>query len=278
MLKGANARTFKVVASSRTGVASSLNKCDSQDVDFASFHKHQHNKVKFFHPSNWLTGSTSGIVEKPKSTLLSPALTMGLSSYSVRHAHTDMKAPDFSHYRHRDGQDPTSTDRMEARKTTAYATSGACLMGLGMMAKGILHPIVQQWAPAADVLALAKVEVNIAEIAPGTNKTIKWRGKPLFVRRRTEAETEAAQNVDMSSLKDPQDDKDRTKDPEWLVVLGVCTHLGCVPISHAGAFNGYYCPCHGSHYDTSGRIRQGPAPLNLEVPEYVFEGDKLVVG
>ena len=95
--------------------------------------------------------------------------------------------------------------------------------------------------------------------------TFKWRGKPLFIRHRTAAEIEAEVSCDPATLRDPQSDSERVKDPEWLVILGVCTHLGCVPIANAGEFGGYYCPCHGSHYDASGRIRKGPAPLNLEV-------------
>ena len=95
--------------------------------------------------------------------------------------------------------------------------------------------------------------------------TFKWRGKPLFIRHRTASEIEAETSIDPATLRDPQADSERVKDPEWLVILGVCTHLGCVPIANAGEFGGYYCPCHGSHYDASGRIRKGPAPLNLEV-------------
>lgn len=106
----------------------------------------------------------------------------------------------------------------------------------------------------------------------------KWRGKPLFVRHRTDEEIEDVRSVDVQSLRDPQDDLERVKDDKWLVLIGVCTHLGCVPISNAGEFGGYYCPCHGSHYDASGRIRKGPAPLNLEVPEHSFDGNLLIVG
>lgn len=106
----------------------------------------------------------------------------------------------------------------------------------------------------------------------------KWRGKPLFVRHRTNEEIEDVRSVDVQSLRDPQDDLERVKDDKWLVLIGVCTHLGCVPISNAGEFGGYYCPCHGSHYDASGRIRKGPAPLNLEVPEHSFDGNLLIVG
>ena len=133
-------------------------------------------------------------------------------------------------------------------------------------------------APAADVLALASAEFNTSNIATGTTLTVKWRGKPVFIRHRTDAEVAVEATVDVGSLKDPQTDAERAADPEWLVVLGVCTHLGCVPISGAGEYGGWFCPCHGSHYDTSGRIRKGPAPLNLEIPPYSLNGAKLVVG
>jgi len=132
---------------------------------------------------------------------------------------------------------------------------------------------------SADVLALAKIEIKLGDIPEGKNVTFKWRGKPLFIRHRTAEEIDVENKVDINTLRDPQPDSDRVKKPEWLVVLGVCTHLGCVPIANAGDFGGYYCPCHGSHYDASGRIRKGPAPLNLEVPEYEFpDDDNLLVG
>lgn len=130
---------------------------------------------------------------------------------------------------------------------------------------------------SADVLALAKIEIKLADIPEGKSVTLKWRGKPLFVRHRTGAEISAEKSVNVSELRDPQTDEERVKRDEWLVVLGVCTHLGCVPIANAGDFGGYYCPCHGSHYDASGRIRKGPAPLNLEVPEYSFPEEGLLI-
>jgi len=129
----------------------------------------------------------------------------------------------------------------------------------------------------ADVLAMAKIEIKLGDIPEGKNVTFKWRGKPLFVRHRTQEEIETEAAVDVSTLRDPEHDTDRVKDPEWLVLLGICTHLGCVPISNAGEFGGYYCPCHGSHYDASGRIRIGPAPANLEIPEYSFPEEGLLV-
>jgi ubiquinol-cytochrome c reductase iron-sulfur subunit len=108
---------------------------------------------------------------------------------------------------------------------------------------------------------------------------IKWRGKPVFIRHRTESEIKEAEDTKWESLRDPQADSDRVQKPEWLIMLGVCTHLGCVPIGEAGDFGGWFCPCHGSHYDISGRIRKGPAPLNLEIPAYDFPEDgKVVIG
>lgn len=106
---------------------------------------------------------------------------------------------------------------------------------------------------------------------------IKWRGKPVFIRHRTPDEIKEAENVDISKLRDPQADSDRVQRPEWLIMLGVCTHLGCVPIGESGDFGGWFCPCHGSHYDVSGRARKGPAPLNLAIPQYSFSTDESVV-
>lgn len=132
--------------------------------------------------------------------------------------------------------------------------------------------------PSADVLALASAEFDCSGIAEGTTLTVKWRGKPVFIRHRTDDEIAKEAAVNIATLKDQQSDADRVKDPKWLVVLGVCTHLGCVPISGAGEYGGWFCPCHGSHYDVSGRIRKGPAPLNLELPPYTLNDGKLVVG
>lgn len=106
---------------------------------------------------------------------------------------------------------------------------------------------------------------------------IKWRGKPVFIRHRTADEIKEAESVDISKLRDPQTDSDRVQRPEWLIMLGVCTHLGCVPIGESGDFGGWFCPCHGSHYDVSGRARKGPAPLNLAIPQYTFPTDESVV-
>ncbi len=149
--------------------------------------------------------------------------------------------------------------------------------GMGAVAVGsAVWPLVNQMNPSADVLALSSTEVNIGNLAVGASVTVVWRGKPVFVRHRSDAEIKAANDVSLADLKDPQIDAKRVTKPEWLIVLGVCTHLGCVPLGYQGEYGGYFCPCHGSHYDTSGRIRKGPAPTNLEVPQYSFLNDTTV--
>lgn len=151
----------------------------------------------------------------------------------------------------------------------------------------VAWPFINNLNPAADTLALSTVEVNVQAIAVGQAITVKWRGKPVFIRHRTEKEIKEAEAVPLSELRDPQTDDSRVTDTakkvrrEWLIVVGVCTHLGCVPLGTKdgdprGEYDGWFCPCHGSQYDTSGRIRKGPAPLNLAVPDYLFTSDTLV--
>ncbi|MDA8637273.1 ubiquinol-cytochrome c reductase iron-sulfur subunit [Rhodospirillales bacterium] len=142
-------------------------------------------------------------------------------------------------------------------------------------------PFIDQMNPAADTLALSSIEVDLSAIEVGQSITVTWRGKPVFIRRRTEAEITDAESVAIVDLPDPQNDADRVQKPEWLVMVGVCTHLGCIPLGQKsgdskGEFGGWFCPCHGSHYDTSGRIRKGPAPVNLLVPGYEFLDDTTV--
>jgi len=147
----------------------------------------------------------------------------------------------------------------------------------------LLYPLVNQMNPTADVLALAQIDVDISAIEAGQAIKTVWRKQPIFIRNLTPAEIQAANAVDAGSLRDPQSLAERTKEGHnnWLITLGVCTHLGCVPLGAAegenrGEYGGYFCPCHGSHYDTAARIRKGPAPLNLEVPEYEFLTDTSV--
>ena len=147
---------------------------------------------------------------------------------------------------------------------TASYTVGA--VGLG----ATIWPLIDQMNPDNSVKALATTEVDISQIQPGNSITVLWRGKPVFIKRRTETEIAEAKEVSLTDLKHPEKDEDRAKNPEWLVMLGICTHLGCVPLADKGEYNGWFCPCHGSHYDTSGRIRKGPAPTNMEIPKYEF--------
>ena len=133
-----------------------------------------------------------------------------------------------------------------------------------------MWPLIDQMNPDASVKALASTEVDISNVEKGQSITVLWRGKPVFIRRRTSEEIAKAKDVNLDDLPHPETDEDRAKNPEWLVMLGVCTHLGCVPLGDKGEYGGWFCPCHGSHYDTSGRIRKGPAPTNMEVPKYEF--------
>lgn len=161
-----------------------------------------------------------------------------------------------------------------------YATAGTGAVVTG----AAVWPLVNQMNPSADVEALSSIRVDVSGVDVGTQLTVKWLGKPVFIRRRTEDEIQAARDVNLDDLPDrnaenenltgdvPATDENRSLDEagEWLVMMGVCTHLGCVPLGDAGDFGGWFCPCHGSHYDTSGRIRKGPAPTNLPVPVAEF--------
>ncbi|CAN6805888.1 unnamed protein product [Brassica oleracea var. botrytis] len=178
---------------------------------------------------------------------------------------------DHNHERYPPG-DPSK------RAFAYFVLSGGRFVYASVLRLLVLKLIVSMSA-SKDVLALASLEVDLGSIEPGTTVTVKWRGKPVFIRRRTEDDIKLANSVDLGSLRDPQEDAVRVKNPEWLVVVGVCTHLGCIPLPNAGDYGGWFCPCHGSHYDISGRIRKGPAPYNLEVPTYSFlEENKLLIG
>jgi ubiquinol-cytochrome c reductase iron-sulfur subunit len=153
------------------------------------------------------------------------------------------------------------------------------MFGLGAVA--VAWPLIDQMNPAADTLALASIEVDISKIVEGQSITVKWRGKPVFIRHRTKDEIARASATEMTELRDPESDNKRAEKPDYLVLVGVCTHLGCVPLGQKtgemrGDYNGWFCPCHGSHYDISGRIRKGPAPTNLEVPPYTFLSDSVI--
>jgi len=177
------------------------------------------------------------------------------------------------------------------RRDFLYIATGAA----GAVTAGAaVWPLVDQMNPSADVLALASIEVDISDVEVGTQLTVKWRGKPVFIRRRSQPEIDAARATPLEDLKDPVDyaaenpnhagdmpalDQNRTLDEagEWLVMIGICTHLGCVPLGgQSGDFGGWFCPCHGSHYDSAGRIRKGPAPRNLDIPLVAFLSDTVI--
>ncbi len=165
-----------------------------------------------------------------------------------------------------------------SRRDFIYIMTGA-VGAIG--AAAVAWPFLDTLNPSADVLALSTVEVNLAPVQPGQSITVMWRGKPVFIRRRTPAEIDAAAKVNISELVDPEPDSARVQKPEWLILVGICTHLGCIPSGQKtgdmrGDYNGWFCPCHGSQYDTSGRIRKGPAPKNLEVPTYTFLSDTMI--
>jgi len=169
-----------------------------------------------------------------------------------------------------DNANVTRRDFLLVASQTAAAVGGVI----------VLWPFIDQMNPAADMLALREVEFDLSGLQPGQIVTTEWQKKPVFIRRRTPEEIKAAEDTQLADLKDPQADKDRVQKPEWLILVATCTHLGCIPSNlFKGEYGGWLCPCHGSHYDTSGRIRKGPAPRNLAVPPYQFVSDtKVVIG
>jgi len=173
------------------------------------------------------------------------------------------------------------TNGGEVRRRDFINIAAVSFAGVG--AGVVALPLVSQWSPSADVLALASIEVDVSAIDVGQAIKTSWRKQPIFIRNLTPKEIDEANKTDVADLRDPETLEDRTEvgKENWLITLGVCTHLGCVPLGAAqgevkGEFDGYFCPCHGSHYDTAGRIRKGPAPTNLEVPEFSFVSDTVV--
>lgn len=170
-------------------------------------------------------------------------------------------------------------DKKDITRRDFMVLTASSFAGVGAICS--VWPLLDSLNPAADVLAVSSVEFDLSNVVPGATARVKWRGKPVFVKHRLPSEIEEARKVPLNSLPDPETDEARVKKDhdQWLVVTGICTHLGCVPLSNQGEYNGWFCPCHGSHYDTSGRIRKGPAPKNLEVPEYSFISDsKIKIG
>lgn len=186
-------------------------------------------------------------------------------------SHTDSHTAINSHNTQEHGEGTTRRDFL--------TLTGVALGAVG--AGAIAVPFIDSMNPAADVMALASVEVDLSAVQPGQTIKVKWRGVPVFIRNRTPEEIEMARAVPMNELVDPEEDQARVKEgkDQWLVMVGVCTHLGCIPLGDSGDYDGWFCPCHGSHYDTSGRIRKGPAPKNLAVPSYTFLSDtKIKIG
>jgi ubiquinol-cytochrome c reductase iron-sulfur subunit len=182
----------------------------------------------------------------------------------------------------------SETSGEPTRRDFLYLTTG---MAGAVGAAAVAWPFIDQMRPDASTMALASIEVDVASLQPGMSLTVKWRGKPVFIRNRTDKEVEEANAVALADLKDPvarnanlpadatATDVDRSAGKEkenWIVMIGSCTHLGCVPLGQAGDFGGWFCPCHGSHYDTAGRIRKGPAPQNLAVPTFAFATDTVI--
>ncbi|WP_277996268.1 ubiquinol-cytochrome c reductase iron-sulfur subunit [Afipia carboxidovorans] len=173
----------------------------------------------------------------------------------------------------------SSSAHPATRRDFLYVATGA-VAAVGSAAA--VWPLISQMNPdAATIAAGAPIEVDLSPIAEGQDIKVFWRGKPIYIMNRTKKQVEEARAVNVATLPDPQTDQSRVKEghDQWLVVIGICTHLGCIPIAHEGSYDGFFCPCHGSVYDTSGRIRQGPAPLNLPVPPYAFVSDtKIKIG
>lgn len=174
---------------------------------------------------------------------------------------------------------PESAAPADQSKRDLLSLTAASMAAIGVGAGGWI--VVDSMNPAADTLALATTEADLSVLEEGQAMTIVWRGKPVFIKHRTQEEIASARNVEMSVLKDPESDEDRVQKEQYLVMVGICSHLGCVPSGQKpsdvkGEYGGWFCPCHGSVYDTSGRIRKGPAPTNMEVPPYEFISDTVI--
>ncbi|WP_339716390.1 ubiquinol-cytochrome c reductase iron-sulfur subunit [uncultured Sneathiella sp.] len=174
--------------------------------------------------------------------------------------------------------DSSHPERESGRRDFLYVAAGAVVAVGGAFA---IWPFIDNMNPSADVVALSSVEIDISQIEKGQRVTVAWRGRPVFIDYRTEAQIARARMDDTADLIDPERDDERVQRAEWLIVIGICTHLGCVPLGQRnsdplGQWGGWFCPCHGSHYDTSGRIRKGPAPKNLVVPPYAFLADEML--
>jgi ubiquinol-cytochrome c reductase iron-sulfur subunit len=241
--------------------------------------KHQHSHP---HAPSALTSESLRIDAKYPLLATASAKRLICGLWQLRCAHTDVSFPDMDEYRRGSNRDPfePALATEDGRRVLTYISYGVGgIIGL-FATKAIGQKVVAvKWASKADE-ALATIEVDTAEIPPGKVVTVMWRGKPVFVHHRTQEDIARENSVPLDSLRDPATDESRSPSGrQWVVTIGICTHLGCVPMANAGDFGGFYCPCHGSHYDSGGRIRKGPAPLNLEIPEHGFrDNNTLLIG
>lgn len=178
-------------------------------------------------------------------------------------------------------EDCNNTDKesIDSKKRDFIVLTASAVATIG--AGCCLAPLIDSLNPSEDVLALSSVEVDLSNIKTGQTIKVMWRGKPVFITHRTKKQIDEANNINISDLRDPQLDQERVQKgyEQWLVMIAICTHLGCVPIENKGDYDGYFCPCHGSHYDSAGRVRKGPAPKNLLIPSYRFtDSNKIIIG
>ncbi|KOC68034.1 Cytochrome b-c1 complex subunit Rieske, mitochondrial [Habropoda laboriosa] len=205
----------------------------------------------------------------------------GLSMFSLktRYAHTDLPEIDFQEHRRKSLEDPnvSAMRTVDQRRVTTYAMSFvAGVAGMYGLKSHMLHYLLFL-SPSRDIMAEAQIEISLQDITEGKVAVFKWHDKPIFVYHRPQSIIEQEQQVNSVELRDPERDEQRVQRPQWLIVIGICTHLGCIPIPNAGIIpGGFYCPCHGSHFDGAGRIRRGPAPTNLEIPPYNFITDHTI--
>ncbi|XP_078047856.1 cytochrome b-c1 complex subunit Rieske, mitochondrial [Augochlora pura] len=215
-------------------------------------------------------------------TDLSASIRILGSWLSCRYAHSDLPKVSFQEYRKNSVTHPNVSATRSADERKVKATLSSFVFGVANMYSvkcHLLHYILFM-SPSRDVLAEAQSEISLDNIPEGKTLVAKWRGKPVFVYHRSQNIIDQERKVSLSELRHPESDEERAVRPEWLIMIGICTHLGCIPIPNAGNIpGGFYCPCHGSHFDGSGRIRQGPAPTNMEIPEYKFlDNNAILIG
>ncbi|XP_021762450.1 cytochrome b-c1 complex subunit Rieske-4, mitochondrial-like [Chenopodium quinoa] len=259
-LSSLSSSSWRPAASSSVVSKSPLSRDDQESRSTPLFLPHYYTHLRGFATENLVPKAEHGIIPDVPATVA-----------AIKNPSSKITYDEYNHERYPPG-DPS-------KRAFAYFVLTGGRFVYASLVRLLVLKFVLSMSASKDVLALASLEVDLSSIEPGTTVTVKWRGKPVFIRRRTDDDVKLANSVDLGSLRDPQKDEERVKNPEWLVVIGVCTHLGCIPLPNAGDYGGWFCPCHGSHYDISGRIRKGPAPYNLEVPTYSFlEENKLLIG